>query len=303
LFKGPGQSLSESQPDAAISEKKVRLTFYEDGFTAALETAVAEKPAERRRGLHTYESSKEQDIFDLPPLRDYGTNKKFIEDVKASRVPEEFRGPWRVSILLDDKRPTTYPRVKSLGGPSAFSGSGQSLGGGSNAGSSSAMGVVPTPSGNTRGQRMFPQFLPAAIAYDIVVWALLCICKLLGLSPSVLTNSRQRQRPAIDESKPTTTISFKLASGARVQSKFNSELHTVADIRRFVEYEMVQATGCDIGAELPAFELVSGFPPRIVAEGTPDADGSSLAQAGLLKAVITQRLMQSQHQQEHPKSQ
>merc|ERR1711920_923827 len=116
---------------------------------------------------------------------------------------------------------------------------GQSLGGGSAASSASA-GVTLTSGGpgSTPGQRMFPRFLPAAIAYDIIFWALLFICKVLGLSPSFLTNTRKRQRPTVDESRPTTTVSVKMASGTRAQSKFNTS-HTVADIRRFVEYEMV----------------------------------------------------------------
>ena len=107
-------------------------------------------------------------------------------------------------------------------------------------------------------------------------------------------NTRQRQRPATDEQKPTTTVSVRLASGSRVLAKFNQETHTVADVRRFIEFEMVHAMGpaANIDAPLPTFELVSGFPPKVLEEGTPETDGITLQEAGLLNAAITQRLKQ-----------
>ena len=142
---------------------------------------------------------------------------------------------------------------------------------------------------------MFPSFWPAALVIDLFVWSMLFVCNSIGIAPpKLLKNTRQRQRPATDEQKPTTTVSVRLAAGSRVQAKFNQDTHTVADIRRFIEFEMVQAMGSatDIDTPLPTFELVSGFPPKALEEGTPAADGVTLQEAGLLNAAITQRLKQ-----------
>jgi hypothetical protein len=90
-------------------------------------------------------------------------------------------------------------------------------------------------------------------------------------------------------------ISVKLTNGTRVQSKFNTT-HTVADVRRFIEYEMIQAGGFggDMNVMLPPFELVSGFPPQPIEEGTEEADMKSLDAAKLLNAAISQRMKPQQ---------
>jgi hypothetical protein len=197
-FAGQGRSVGSTGNDK-VPEKKVRLTFYEDGFTAVMESEpISTTHASRRTGMHTYESSKENDLKELPPLRDYESNKKIIDDVKAHRqyslvlatlfliltttffmpvphrVPQEFRGQWRVQIMLDDKRPTKYPPQAKGQRLSAFSGAGNSLGG-SPARSTNAV-AVQAP-GNTPGGVMFPTFWPAALLYDIGVWSVLVVCR------------------------------------------------------------------------------------------------------------------------------
>jgi hypothetical protein len=129
-FGGQGRSIGSSGEDE-VAEKNLRLTFYEDGFTVYMveEAAPQTHRSDRRSGVHTYESNKKQELQELPPLRDYESNKKFIEDIKAHKVPEEFRGQWRVQIMLDDKRPAKYPPQAKDKRAAAFSGAGNSLGG------------------------------------------------------------------------------------------------------------------------------------------------------------------------------
>uniref|UniRef100_A0A7S4VCR7 UBX domain-containing protein n=1 Tax=Ditylum brightwellii TaxID=49249 RepID=A0A7S4VCR7_9STRA len=281
-FQGNGHSLNADDVEQEFPERRVRITFYKDGFTAAWEEDEKKTSSVRRSGLETFDSSRKKELDKLPPLRSYETQKDFLATVNAKQVPEEFLGPWRVTLVLDDQRPKTYPEeAGSLQFPS-FSGAGQALGG--NSASSSLTGSAQRSNiRRTEGQKKFPSFLPAAIIYDIVLWIIILISKTLRLDWSA-TLSRRR-RPVIDSTKPTTTMSVKLASGNRVQATFNKN-SLCSDVYRFVEFEMVQSLGCDLDAEVPSFDLFAAYPPKLLL----DDDKETLEAAGLHNAAITQRI-------------
>ncbi|KNC52662.1 UBX domain-containing protein [Thecamonas trahens ATCC 50062] len=79
---------------------------------------------------------------------------------------------------------------------------------------------------------------------------------------------------AVDDAKPTTQIQIRLASGERHSATFNTT-HTVNDL-----YTYVQALSPGV-----TFVLRASFPPKPIA-----ASDASLADAGLLKAAVIQRL-------------
>eukprot|EP00565_Helicotheca_tamesis_P006160 CAMPEP_0185742294 /NCGR_PEP_ID=MMETSP1171-20130828/39407_1 /TAXON_ID=374046 /ORGANISM="Helicotheca tamensis, Strain CCMP826" /LENGTH=366 /DNA_ID=CAMNT_0028414307 /DNA_START=93 /DNA_END=1193 /DNA_ORIENTATION=- len=286
-FHGHGRSLNSSndnnEQQDEIPERRVRVTFYKDGFTATWEEDEIKSKAVRRSGLETFDSRRKKELSQLPPLRTYESHKDFLATVNNQQVPEEFVGPWRVILVLDDQRPKPYPEEggKSTGIPS-FSGTGHSLGGGN----SSFTGGNRTQSLNhrpTKGQKKFPNFFPAAVLYDILLWIILFLSKTLRLDWSETLT--KRRKPLIDTTKPTTTISVKLASGNRTQATFNTT-SLCSDVYRFVEYEMVQHLGCDLDAELPLFDLVAAYPPKLLL----DDEKETLDVAGLMNAAITQRI-------------
>ncbi|KAF4651484.1 NSFL1 cofactor p47 [Perkinsus olseni] len=81
----------------------------------------------------------------------------------------------------------------------------------------------------------------------------------------------------LDESKPMGTIQFRFPDGQRKVQKFNLDSHKVSDVVAF-------AASC-IGADPAALTLVSGFPPK------PLADLSlSVRDAGLDGAAVTVKL-------------
>eukprot|EP00742_Colponemidia_sp_Colp-10_P001856 GILJ01001986.1.p1 GENE.GILJ01001986.1~~GILJ01001986.1.p1 ORF type:complete len:223 (-),score=33.08 GILJ01001986.1:160-828(-) len=82
------------------------------------------------------------------------------------------------------------------------------------------------------------------------------------------------ERPQVDESRPTTTIQFRLHNGTRVSVKYN-QTHTVGDLHTFV------LTAAPLDSD---YQLTAGFPPK------PLTDSSlSLKDAGLLDSVVTQK--------------
>ncbi|CAK0834229.1 unnamed protein product [Prorocentrum cordatum] len=165
---------------------------------------------------------------ELKPLRSYDTpeNKKFIELVKAGRVPEELQKkdaegkPIPLTFGIEDARPMSYEeldrRIKQMKkmeaddeqarrapspscAPTLFAGAGQTLSSGATpraAGGASASGGP-------------------------------------GADPALLQLIDAGPAPCADESKPSTAIQLRLSSGARAKVTLNLD-HTVADVWRAV---------------------------------------------------------------------
>lgn len=81
---------------------------------------------------------------------------------------------------------------------------------------------------------------------------------------------------SVDEAAPVTSLQIRLPDGARVVARFNTG-HTLAHVRAFID-TLRPGTGAK-GA------LLSGTPPLRLAE-----NGDTLAQAGLIGAVVIQQL-------------
>ena len=136
MTKPAGASSSSSEPPPLgpadrSNAKKVRVIFWEDGFTvedvtaeeAAAAAAAKAPPAPRRTGLATLSSESARSgggppMPKLPELRKYEDNAEFIRDLQASIPPREFREvdlssgqprPRPVDIMLGDMRPQAYP--------------------------------------------------------------------------------------------------------------------------------------------------------------------------------------------------
>lgn len=79
----------------------------------------------------------------------------------------------------------------------------------------------------------------------------------------------------VDESKPTTSLQIRLASGGRLVSQFNTT-HTVADLYDFIE------RAAPSGGR--AYILLTPFPRREYPR-----DDTTIESAGLLKGVVQQK--------------
>ncbi|KAI8823248.1 SEP-domain-containing protein [Chytriomyces cf. hyalinus JEL632] len=106
-----------------------------------------------------------------------------------------------------------------------------------------------------------------------------------GGFPSSSSSSSSSAAPApavsaaaisVDPNAPTTSIQIRLADGTRLVARMN-HTHTVGDLRSFV-----QASKPGQGA----FAIMTTFPNRDLTE-----DGVSLKEAGLLNAVVVQRML------------
>ncbi|TPX65337.1 hypothetical protein CcCBS67573_g08165 [Chytriomyces confervae] len=105
-----------------------------------------------------------------------------------------------------------------------------------------------------------------------------------GGFPSSSSSSSAAPAPApavsaaisVDPNAPTTSIQIRLADGTRLVARMN-HTHTVGDLRSFV-----QASRPGQGA----FAIMTTFPNRDLTE-----DGVSLKEAGLLNAVVVQRML------------
>eukprot|EP00428_Durinskia_dybowskii_P065872 CAMPEP_0170385726 /NCGR_PEP_ID=MMETSP0117_2-20130122/16665_1 /TAXON_ID=400756 /ORGANISM="Durinskia baltica, Strain CSIRO CS-38" /LENGTH=319 /DNA_ID=CAMNT_0010641521 /DNA_START=1 /DNA_END=958 /DNA_ORIENTATION=+ len=257
---------------------------------AAAAAAPKAKAAPRRTGMMTLDElqksadgpmgmgEKMPKIPKLPPLRSYDTpeNKAFLDQLKGGGVPKELQRrdeagkPISVSIGVQDLRPKTYKELAAMishfekmatkaggGGDSApaaassapklFAGSGHTLSASSSAAQGSTAASAP-------GAKTGAGADPALLA-------------LLGAAPA----------PVADESKPTTTLQLRLASGARSRVKLNFD-HTVADLWRLVAEQM----GKDAFAAASDHELSAGFPPKSLKD-----PGATLAAADLANASIT----------------
>ncbi|XRB13088.1 UBX domain-containing protein [Pseudoscourfieldia marina] len=81
---------------------------------------------------------------------------------------------------------------------------------------------------------------------------------------------------SVDDSLPSTSIQLRLRDGSRAVARFNQDVHTVADIRGFID--RLQGGG---GAP---YALVSGFPPKVLTD-----ESQTISAAGLAGAVVQQK--------------
>eukprot|EP01043_Picozoa_sp_COSAG02_P055367 COSAG02_NODE_6408_length_3593_cov_2.949914_1_plen_275_part_10 len=133
-----------------VPPRTVNIVFYADGFTVdeAPEVVGGGSGGSRIVGGEIVTPAKKTGVTGfaqavsrpkLPPLRPYGVpaNDKFLKQVKANQLPPELQEttkdtglPIPVSIALSDQRPQSYPKPEDGGAThTAFSGSGQTLGG------------------------------------------------------------------------------------------------------------------------------------------------------------------------------
>merc|ERR1712228_715989 len=83
-------------------------------------------------------------------------------------------------------------------------------------------------------------------------------------------------RVPVDESKPTTTIQVRLASGARIKARLNLD-QTVADLWRLIADEM----GADSFKAASQHELSAGFPPKPLTDPKVTLKAADLANAAV----------------------
>lgn len=95
-----------------------------------------------------------------------------------------------------------------------------------------------------------------------------------GPTPSSAAAPVTAPAPTVDASQATTNVQIRLHNGQRQVARLNQS-HTVLDLRAYV---------ASLTPGL-AFELQSGMPPKRL-----DNDSLSLREAGLLNAVVLQRL-------------
>lgn len=288
----PHDAAAGSAPPALVDRrnaKRVRVIFWADGFTvedvtaeeAAAEAEAKAPSAPRRTGLATLSSEKARSpaapIPKLPELRTYEDNKEFMEDLKRSIPPKEFREvdlssgvpqPRPVDIMLGDMRPQAYPkelvqranamaamaagkdeasRAKQKPIVSAFSGEGRTLGGSS---SSSATATSDVASSSASGTAA-------------------------GAAPSKWPSS-SRDPPSIDEAA-AIEVQVRLP-GAPQRFRLN-KTHTIADLKHLVEAALAT------GGEAPRdYVLMCGFPPKPLTDET-----ATVEEAGLVGAAVTHR--------------
>ncbi|KAJ3297230.1 hypothetical protein HDU79_004354 [Rhizoclosmatium sp. JEL0117] len=83
---------------------------------------------------------------------------------------------------------------------------------------------------------------------------------------------------AIDSTQPVTTLQIRLADGTRMVAKLNHS-HTVGDVRRFINASRV-------GESSRPYAIMTTFPNKDLTD-----DSVTLKEAGLINAVVVQRLL------------
>ncbi|EFA05869.1 NSFL1 cofactor p47 [Tribolium castaneum] len=106
-------------------------------------------------------------------------------------------------------------------------------------------------------------------------------------APPVVGAQREEDKPAneerakqalkLDSSQPTTNIQIRLSDGSRLVAQFN-HTHTVGDVRQYILTARPQY-------QTRNFNLLSGYPSRIL------EDSQSLAEGNLLNSAIMQKLI------------
>jgi len=282
-FSGKGYALNdddESNRNSLSSEElKVRVVFYKDGFTvqeeATEEADTTTNP--RRRGIHSFASSKSSSSIKLPPLRNYDENEEFMNDIQKSRVPVEFRRldsnkkPIQVSILLDDRRPGEYPLEQwntqqrepnndNSKRSSSFHGEGRTLGGNN---------TTTTPSVKTNNNKNLME--------NFVAWCYALLVSFFGNILLWFYKVRPEEKHIVDSTKPTTTISLR-HNNKREKVEFNTD-HTIEDLYRYCRIELGSTTN---------FQLLAGFPLQTISSSDTT---TTLKEAGLLNSAVEIRIM------------
>ena len=294
-----GASSSSSEPPPLgpadrSNAKKVRVIFWEDGFTvedvtaeeAAAAAAAKAPPAPRRTGLATLSSESARSgggppMPKLPELRKYEDNAEFIRDLQASIPPREFREvdlssgqprPRPVDIMLGDMRPQAYPaelvkRHQAMQGMQS-----QKLQPDPKKSSFAAFSGAGQTLGGGGGSEGGGASESAASATE---------------SPPVMRGGAaaaagggawpERTAPTVDDAT-ATTIQVRLASGGPQRFKLN-KAHTVGDLKALVEAAL-SATG----ESARPYTLAAGFPPKPLAD-----EAATIEAAGLVGAAVTQR--------------
>jgi len=284
VSKGGGKGLGKAGGKMGKPEgTAVAIVFFSDGFMVDDEfdpeppepEAEAAAPAPKRKGMMGLSDlakdprgqMKMPKLPKLKPLRAYDApgSKEFLDDVKAGKVPEEFKKrdengkPVPVSIGIEDARPRSYEELsraikemealqrqeesenpKPKAGPTLFAGAGNSLS------SSSSAATAPAAKAGGTGQA----------APELV--ALL-----------------SRPVPQADESKPCANIQLRLASGS-AKVRLNKD-HTVSDLWRLVAEKM----GVDAFRTSSNHQLIAGFPPKPLSDLNATIAAADLANASV----------------------
>ena len=280
-FEGRGFSLNSSNTtNKSDSSVKLRVIFYKDGFTA--QEIKEESPSpQNRRGVHTFSTAEASSL--IPPLRKYEEHQKFIQDVKQSRVPDEYRRfdsnrmPIPVSIELGDLRSKEYPRKEfekqqerqeGIDRMNPFHGAGQALGGATN------------------------ELLPDQSNNQIWIFALLISLwsAFIRWLTTIFRQAIPLQKHVLNPEKPITTISLRMPGNKRERVEFNTD-HTVEDLRRYCQIELSNNNNNNNSIPSNDFELMAGFPPRMI-----QINKDTLKDAGLINSAIEVRTLASNDQ-------
>eukprot|EP00933_Yihiella_yeosuensis_P036494 TRINITY_DN30254_c0_g1_i1.p1 TRINITY_DN30254_c0_g1~~TRINITY_DN30254_c0_g1_i1.p1 ORF type:complete len:405 (-),score=103.36 TRINITY_DN30254_c0_g1_i1:93-1271(-) len=297
--KGSGKGGSESEV-----VRTVGIVFFADGFmvdenfeenlAAPAEEAAAEAapaPAPRRTGMASLSDFQQPSggrprgpmpkLPKLTPLRSYDTaeNEAFLGKIKAGRTPEELQTrdptgqPIPVSIAVSDLRPKTYKELEEAlkQMEQMMKGQEQSSSAGSSGKPAPSAPAMFTGAGHTLSSSAAPgSSAPCAPGSG---------GGSAGADPSLIELVTNGSEPVADESKPTTTLQIRLASGARVKVKLNLD-HKVSDLWHVVAHQM----GLEAFKSASNHELAAGFPPKPLTKLT-----ATLAEADLANASVVHR--------------
>jgi hypothetical protein len=285
--------------------QNVAVFFLSDGFMIdddaeaesddEEEEVAAPKAAPRRTGMMSLSDlapsrgkggGKGKKLPKIPkfgPLRSYDTpeNKKFLDDLNQGVVPDELRKideqgkPIGISFQICDMRPMpstklleTLEDLKKLHSqmdkedgknqssakaqPSTmFTGAGHTL----SASSQSSTGQANASSTSGGGG---------------------------SADPALVALVSGKAAPAVDESKPVTTLQLRLSTGARVKVRLNLD-HTVADLWRVVAEHLGQT----VFATSSGHELSAGFPPKPLRDTAATLQAADLANASVTHRCAT----------------
>ncbi|KAJ3326059.1 hypothetical protein HDU76_013050, partial [Blyttiomyces sp. JEL0837] len=197
-------------------------------------------------------------IEDGPLLRyDDPQNEEFLRAINSGRAPTAMLNVafgQRVDVKVAHRMQEDYkpPPKKPV---SAFSGSGQRLGG------------VTSPSASGSSSSGGGESLPGAFPST------------LGLASSESTSAPAATRSfhlTVDSSAPVTSLQIRLADGTRLVAKLN-HTHTIQDLRNYIE-------GSSAGSAGRSYVLQTTFPNRDLVDLN-----MTLKDAGLLNAVMLSR--------------
>ncbi|XP_072946285.1 NSFL1 cofactor p47-like [Epargyreus clarus] len=242
MFDDEPSTASRGRGGGAFSGVGYRLGQTDDDHEQVTPSGAAQNQEQGRSvRLRLY---REGFTVDNGQLRLYSDplNAEFLTCIRRGEIPPELssNGGGEVRLSLEDRRLEEGPRVHASRAQ-AFSGKGQMLG-------------SPTPA--TVGATV-----PVAAA-----------------AADREANQRAAQEAvALDETRPITTVQFRLADGSRLTGRFN-HTHTVADLARYV-------SRAEPAYQLHAFALLTAFPSAELAD-----PAATLEQARLLNTTLLQRL-------------